>query len=70
MGFHASSGFADEVVGLLEGPQERLVLRRALRRCLEGDPGFRKFAASVVGRPMTAGFGEFEQHALALLQWL
>ena len=40
--------FADEIVALPEGPEERVVFGRVLRRGLEGDPGPCQLIALVV----------------------
>ena len=46
--------FADEVVGLLERPEERVVFGSVLRRLLEGDPGFCQLVALVSGHEVTS----------------
>ena len=51
--------FPGEIIALPEGPEERAVLGRILRRRLESDPGLCQMGALAVGHDVTAGSGEF-----------
>jgi hypothetical protein len=46
--------FANQVIDLLEGPEERVVFGSMLRRRLEGDPGLCQFVALVAGHEVTS----------------